>query len=178
MSNPALLALTKPQDVPAAASARLRAASVLYSTQQNQPYPALAAQLSKLAVRSANLLDAAIARLATDAELVSLSNSARIWRATTALLNEQATRESGYRQVVAMLTAKTARHAYSDVHLTQREYIPTAYQQIKAHVSDVVVRIQPGAEPAIKTLDQDPLLDGSRWDTAQLAELLVRWVRL
>lgn len=182
MTNSALIALISPQQYPKAAQARLgeTAATLLGESLSARAglYAGFLARLAAVADRAGPLLTAAVDQTATEAELVGLANAERVLQAAESLFNEVARRAVRRQRINAMRWAQRSREAWADVALLQREFAATAYLGVDWATAQAIapVRILPGAEVSLVTLNQDPLLAAASWDLPDLAATLSRWV--
>lgn len=180
--TPALLALTDPGQVPAAAVARLLTTGAALAAAAETGYAgAYAGWLTKagaVATRLSPLLAAAVAGTATEAETAGLVSGERAAAAGLFLCSEIARRTTRREQIAAMGWATLHRAAYADATLTRREYAPNALLGLAFEPASRVapIRILPGAEAAVTTLLRDPLLYAAEWDTEALAATLAQWV--
>lgn len=180
--TPALLAMTDPAKVPAAAVARLlvtgAALSAAAATVYAGTYAGWLAMAGALSTRLSPLLEAAVAGTATDAETAGLVSGERVALAGCRLCTEIARRTTRRERIAAMGWATLHRAIYADATLTRREYAPNALLGVAFEPAARVapIRILPGAEGAVGSLLRDPLEYGASWDLPALAATLTRWV--
>lgn len=184
MSTPAVLALTKPSAVPAAASVRLVTTGdtllLLSDSTRAGVYAGWLNKAGRIAKKAADLLALAVAGNATERELAGLLNAERSMKAGAALFAELARRSSSRSRVDAMSWASMMRTVYHDITLTRREF---AYgMTLSTNWADVsptaAIRILPGAEMALTQLERDLLVYGSAWSLEAMADSLTAWVTL
>jgi len=184
VSNPALLTLTAPLGVPAAAAERLLATSVTLKSEgesiRADRYSAWLLKMSVISEKASALLPILIAGNATEAETAGMMNVERIARAGAQLFGEVASRSQRRPMVDAMLWATLHRSVYSDVSLTRREFAPASALAIDwvTAQSMAPIRILPGAEPTLSELMRDPIYEGHHFDVASMTGALVNWVTL
>ena len=182
MTNPALVALMTPSQHPQSAMSRLGAtAAALLSESLSVRaglYADVLARLAAVADRAGPLLAAAVDQTATEAQLAGLANAERALRAGESLFNENAQRAVRRERLYTMQWAQRCRQAWADVALVRREFAATVYLGVEwvAARAEAPVRILPGAEAALMTLSQDPLIKGSTWNLPDLAATISRWV--
>jgi hypothetical protein len=182
MTNAALVALTDPAQHPQAAQARLSetAASLLGESLSARAglYAGLLARLAAVANRAGPLLALAVDQSASEAQLAGLANAERVLRAAESLWNEVANRATRRERIHAMRWAQQTRQGWADVALVRREFAATVYLGLDWVTAQTAapVRILPGAEAALLTLNQDPLIMGATWDLSDLATTMTRWV--
>lgn len=183
MMSPALLALTAPAQMPAAALARLgvTAATLLGESLSARAglYAGLLGRLATLADRSRTLVTAALAGTASAADLAGMANAERVAHAGAVLLEEVARRAERRARIYAMQWAQDTRRLWADLALIRQEFAPSAYLGVDWSAAQTVatIRILPGAEGALTTLTQDPLRSAAAWDLPALATTLSRWVQ-
>lgn len=182
MTSPALLALTSPQEVPAAAALRLSASgSELIADSLSSRagiYSGWLNQSGLMAVSASTLLPLLIDGTATEAEVAALINVERIAKANINLFAELASRSTRRTMIDAMNWSHLYRLIYSDVALTRREFAPNASTGLSMLTAQATapIRILPGAEPALVALTQDQYLVGQGYDLEGFTTLLLKWV--
>ena len=170
----ALLALTAPEQVPAAAVLELRTlearfADLAYFGGVHAPLLAL---LARLSVAAATALELALA----GGSAVALSTAGRIAAAGVRLFDEAAVRATGRERFVAMRAARACRDLYANTTLVAAEHAQSAL--LVASAGTAPIRILPGADPAMATLARDPLVLAATWDLTTLSLRLARFIRI
>ncbi len=184
MSQTALLALSNPAGVPAAAVAALLATAGdlrgADGAAHSGQYAGLLTLLGDVAERASSLLAGAVMAQSSEEDLAGLANAERLSAAGARVFAALASRTEQYDRVVAMLWAKLARRLHADVLLVRREYAPSAYAGTNwtASLAGSPIRILPGAEPALTALSLDPLVYATGWDLPSFAEQISRFVVL
>lgn len=181
MTSPALLALTDPSAVPAAAVDRLLSTSAaLYRASANPEAAGYASWLETsgaVARALAPLLLLATAGTATDSQAAALVAGERLALGGVRLSDEIARRAGRGARLAAMGWARLHRDMHADLLLTRREYAPDALlgADATAAAAGAIVRLLPGAAAALETLGADPLVRGAAWDLGGLAAALAAW---
>lgn len=170
--TPALAALERPAEVPAAALSRLGVTAAALRAEAASPgvYRRLLAAVPAMVERSASVLAAEINETGDD--LASLVNAERVAWACAQLFGADAARSSGRARATAMRRSGLFRDWHNDIALTRRDFVPERRRAGAA----LALRVLPGAEPAIGALSADPLLLSSALDLPALSESLARWV--
>lgn len=169
--TPALAALENPIGVPAAALRRLAETSAALRGEATGIYVALLVMSARMVERSGALLAEELADRATPEGAGALRNAERLAAACARLFEEVARRSVGRERAAAMRRARLYRNWRNDIALTRRAFSPDV-----AVGAAAVIRILPGAEPALDVLRMDPLAHASAWDPVALAGTLARWV--
>ena len=158
--TPALAALERPAEVPAAALSRLGVTAAALRAEAASPgvYRRLLAAVPAMVERSASVLAAEINETGDDL--------------ASQLFGADAARSSGRARATAMRRSGLFRDWHNDIALTRRDFVPERRRAGAA----LALRVLPGAEPAIGALSADPLLLSSALDLPALSESLARWV--
>ncbi len=170
--TPALAALERPSEVPAAALSRLgvTAAALRAEAQSPGAYRRLLAAAPAMVARSTGVLAAEINETGDD--LASLVNAERVAWACAQLFGAEAVRASGRARATAMRRSGLFRDWHNDIALTRRDFVPERRRAGAARA----LRVLPGAEPAVGALSVDPLLISPALALPDLADLIARWV--
>ncbi len=173
MTTPAVLALTEPSKVPAAAIARLQQVS---GETGLSGYAELVAVLAQVAVLAAGLLELARRQQATRADGLALDNAQRLFKGAEQLFSALAPTLRSRERVHSMALAKRYRHAYADILLPRREYLQLQRYTLTTASTHSAIRLNERAQAALSVLDQDWLLHIR--DVPALAREIERGVRL
>lgn len=170
--NPAVLALTEPSKVPAAAVARLAQTG----TATLAGYSALINLLDQAAVSASAVLERSIKQTTTRADALALDNAERLFFGAERLFGALAKTLPSRNRVKAMALAKRYRHAHADILLTRREYMRQPRHALTTASTHVAIQLNARAQSALSVLDQDWLVHTR--DVPSLAREIERGVRL
>lgn len=177
MSSVAWLALEKPAEVPAAAVAAL----LVVAEELAQPttiYTSMIGRGSSICEVAAWALERGLSGEAGAEDLAALVNAERVLAAMAVLVAEHAVRSERRERVEAVVLSRALRNAHAVLALTRREFIPLVFRVLSQEDASQTarVRVLPGAEEALMTLERDALLEASTWELTWLADQLTRWV--